>query len=121
MMAAGSVDQTNNYVFEITPRGLFEVKDATFMDVVSELSLKPIEGLHLGVEEILRETVPDSPAETPRFSLLLHNNNVREILNAIRGDGRYMWSQDGRTINIYPKSTLDDEAYLLIRNLELNT
>lgn len=101
---------------------VFQVKDMGIIDAVSQLSLEPIEDLQLGVEEVLRDKVQDPPPQGPRFSLLLHNNTVREILDVLCSyDNRYMWSQDGRTINIYPKATVDDKSYLLNRSLQYIT
>jgi hypothetical protein len=97
----------------------FDLKDVTFVESVSQLSQQPIEDMHLGLEEVLREKVSDPAVPSPRFSLSLHGATVREILNALCNyDNRYMWTQDGRTINIYPKTSTGDGSYLLTRKLE---
>jgi hypothetical protein len=97
----------------------FKMNDATFVEAVSELSREPIDGMHLGLEEVLRERVSDQPLPNPRFSLALHQTTVKELLDALCAhDVRYTWSQDGRTINVYPKSTIGDDTYLLNRSLE---
>src|SRR5271156_4495579 len=98
---------------------VFQVKDMGIIDAISQLSSEPIEGLQLGVEEVLRERVQDPAPQDPHFSLLLRTNTVKEILDVICSyDNRYMWSQDGRTINVYPKVTVDDRSYLLNRTLK---
>jgi hypothetical protein len=98
---------------------LFQLKDVGFVDAVAELSLQPVGDLHLGMEEVLREGVTDPQPQNPRFSPVLRNSTVREILNVLCGyDNRYTWAQDGETINIYPKATADDGSYLLNRRLE---
>ncbi len=103
---------------DFTPPG-FEVKDETLVEAVSELSRQSIEGLHIGVEEVLRETAAAPPPKNPQFSLSLHGKTVREILNNLCAhDKRYIWMQDGMTINIYPKAVSDDGSYLLNRKLE---
>lgn len=96
----------------------FEITDTNFVDAISELSRFRIEGLHLGLEEVLRERASDSPVPAPRFSLSVHDKTVREILDSLcNSDGRYAWGMDGKTINIYPKATAEDDAYLLNRRL----
>lgn len=48
------------------------------------------------------------------FSLHLENPTVGDILDELCvSDMRYTWSEDGATINIYPRATEDDESYLL--------
>lgn len=102
----------------------FEVNDAIVRDALSELSLKGVDGLHLGFEEIIRDKIQDDPrAAGPHFRLHLQNATVRTILDQLcRSDGRYLWSQDGDTIDVYPKGTDADSSYLLglqIRTIEL--
>jgi hypothetical protein len=97
----------------------FEVKDSSFVEAVSQLSRQAIEGLHLGLEEVLREKMSDPPLQGPHFSLSLHKSTVREIVDSLCSyDSRYTWSLDGKTINIYPKTATADDAYLLNRRLE---
>ena len=93
----------------------FDVADAIMRDGVSELSLKRIDGLHLGFEEVLRNDVRQDPRATnPHFSLHLRGQTVREILDSLcKIDPRYEWSQDGLTINVYPRTTTEDRLYLL--------
>jgi hypothetical protein len=44
---------------------------------------------------------------------------VRQIIDSLCNyDSRYIWSWDTGTINIYPKSTIGDNTYLLNRSLE---
>ena len=97
----------------------FELKDETFVAAVSKLSLLPIEGFHLGVEEVLREKTMEPAPLAPQFSMLIEHGTVGEVLDTLCShDRRYAWSQDGLTINIYPVATADDHSYLLNRHLE---
>jgi len=98
----------------------FDVKDAILRDGLSELSLQNVEGLHLGFEEIIRNKIQDDPRETsPHFSLHLQDKTVREILDELcRFDTHYAWSEEGATINVYPRVTTDDSSYLL--NLQID-
>jgi len=98
----------------------FELSDAILRDGIAELSSKSIEGLHLGVEEVLREDINDGPrTRSPHFSLRLENKTLREILDALcDADSRYMWSSDGVSINVYPKAVLGNRSYLLNYELE---
>jgi hypothetical protein len=41
--------------------GRFDVSDVIVRDALSELSLKNVDGLHLGFEEIIREKIQDDP------------------------------------------------------------
>jgi hypothetical protein len=93
----------------------FDVTDAIFRDAVSELSLKKVEGLHLGFEEIIRDRIQQDPRSiSPHFAIHLENKTIRDILDEIcRVDSRYTWSQDGMTINIYPRESVGLADYLL--------
>jgi len=106
---------------QVTPRPKdvkierFDLSDAILRDGVSELSLERIDGLHLGFEEIIRSNIQDDPwIITPHFSLHLRNKSVGEILDALcASDLRYIWSEDGDTINVYPRAINSDPSYLL--------
>jgi hypothetical protein len=93
----------------------FDVVDAILRDGISELSLKHIEGLHLGFEEIIRSKIQEDPRSlSPHFSLHLEGKTVREIIDALcESDARYTWVEDAASINIYPRATSDDPSYLL--------
>ena len=92
----------------------FDVEDAILRDGLSALSLRNVEGLHLGFEEIIRDRIQDDPrASAPHFSLHLESSTVREILDALcKSDPRYTWSEDGGSINVYPRALRDDTSYL---------
>ena len=93
----------------------FDVEDAIMRDRISALSLKNIPSLHLGFEEIIRDRIQDDPRSVNiHFSLHLQNKTVREILIALcEADGRYRWSQDAATTNVYPAAAEKDASYLL--------
>ena len=84
-------------------------------DGISALSLKNIPSLHLRFEEIIRDKIQDDPRSVNiHFSLHLQNKTVREILIALcEADGRYSWSQDVDTMNVYPVAAEKDVSYLL--------
>ena len=95
----------------------FTLKDAIFVDGISALSLKV--RAHIGLEEIIREKIMDPRDRRIQFSLHLENKSVREILDTLcQSDARYMWSVDGETINIYPRTSSGDSSYLF--NLALD-
>lgn len=92
----------------------FQVNDAIFREAVSELSLEKVPGLHLGFEEVIRGRIQDNPrAVAPHFSLQLQNKSIGQILDALcTVDSRYKWSEDGGTVNIYPRDLEEDSSYL---------
>jgi hypothetical protein len=96
----------------------FDVTDTTIIDALSRLSYEPIAGLHLGIEEIIRETASEPTDRNVRFSLSLHDATVRDILEALcKSDRRYVWSVDGSTVNVYPRETVGKSSYLLNREV----
>jgi len=92
----------------------FDVADGILREGLSKLSLANVEDLHLGFEEIIRDRIQDDPRVlNPHFSLHLEGTTVRQILDALcRSDQRYTWSEDGNSINVYPRNTRDDSSYL---------
>lgn len=59
----------------------FDITDAILRDGISELSLKNVEDLHLGFEEIIRGKIADDPrTQNPHFSLHLLGKSVPEVL-----------------------------------------
>jgi hypothetical protein len=97
----------------------FDMKDATLVDALSKLSLEPIAGLHLGIEEIIRENRSEVADRSVRFSLTLHDESVRDILDTLcKSDNRYTWSTDGSSVNVYPLEIIDNSSYLLNRKLD---
>ncbi len=91
-----------------------DITDAILRDGLSELSLKNVDGLHLGFEEIIRGRIQDSPrTNSPHFSLHLKDKRVREILDALcESDPRYTWSEEAASVDVYPKATTRDPSYL---------
>jgi hypothetical protein len=97
----------------------FDVTDATIVDALSKLSLEPIAGLHLGIEEIIRDKGSEVTDRSIRFSLNLHKATVRDILDTLcESDLRYTWSTDGSSVNIYPRNAIGDSSYLPNRELD---
>jgi hypothetical protein len=93
----------------------FEVTDAIMRDGLSELTQKNKGPLHLGFEEIIRDRIQDDPRTmNTHFSLHLENRTIRQILEALcDSDSRYTWSEDGASVDIYPRVTEKDPSYLL--------
>ena len=93
----------------------FDVRYAILRDGLSDLSLKNVDGLHLGFEEIIRDDIrDDARALSTHFSLHLENKSVRQILDALcQSDPRYTWSEDAASINVYPRAAKQDPSYLL--------
>jgi hypothetical protein len=97
----------------------FEMIEAALIDGIAELSSNSIPKLHLGIEEISREKLSDPRERSIRFSLRLENKTVKEILDTLcQFDARYAWSTDGDSINVYPRSGVDDNSNLLNLRLE---
>ena len=94
----------------------FELVDGTLLDGVQELA--KLQLVHLGIEEILQNKFSDPPIATPRFSVRLSNSTVGDILDALcQYDGRYAWSADGASLNVYPRARMEDPSYMLNRHL----
>jgi hypothetical protein len=92
----------------------FDITDGSILDGIAVLSSSPIEGLHMGLEEVIRNKLPDPEDRSVLFSLHLENKTVREILDALcRSDTRYMWAPDGQSINLYPRASVTEPSYLL--------
>ena len=117
----------NDQATRVTAKSLLDVKidrfditDAILRDGISELSLKNVDSLHLGFEEIIRNKIQDDPrGESSHFTLHIQDKSVREVLDELcRSDARYTWSEDGATINVYPRATTADSSYLL--NLQID-
>jgi len=98
----------------------FDLTNGILRDGISELSLKSIDGLHLGFEEIIRDYIGQDPRSLhPRFDVHLQGKTVTEILDGLcKMDSRYAWSQDGASINVYPRATVGDPSYLLNLRIE---
>jgi len=97
----------------------FELRDESFLEGLAKLSMAPVTGLHLGVEEAGRERLSDPRDRSVRFSLVLEHKQVREILDALcKFDARYTWSTDESSINVYPKESTNEPSNLLNLQLE---
>lgn len=97
----------------------FQFIDGSLLEGMARLSLSSVPGLHLGVEEALRDKFSSPQVPEVRFSLDLKNKSVRAILDTLCNyDFRYLWSRDGNTINVYPRTTEGDPEYFLSRRME---
>jgi hypothetical protein len=97
----------------------FELADATLVEGLSKLSFQAIAGLHVGIEEIIRDDSSEATDRSVRFSLALHDVTVRDIIDTLcKSDRRYTWSTDGSSVNIYPRATVGDPSYLPNRELD---
>jgi hypothetical protein len=97
----------------------FDIKEVTLVEALSKLSLEPVAGLHLGIEEIIRDKGSEVADRSVRFSLTLRDVNVRGILDTLcKSDNRYTWSADGSSVNVYPRETIANSSYVLNRELD---
>ena len=95
----------------------FAVRNGNILDGVAQLSASPTE-ISFSFEDVLKPTFKVPPLERPRFDVNLENRTISEILDAIcHKDGRYTWSRDGLTINVYPQATIGDNRYLMNRRV----
>jgi hypothetical protein len=126
VFAANSYGQTSAVIsdgFSTTPAlsnkvAHFDLADATLLDALSKLSFEPIAGLHLGIEEIIRDKGSEPTDRSVRFSLNLRDATVRDILDTLcKSDDRYTWSTDGSSVNVYPRQIIGNSSYLLNREL----
>ena len=71
-----------------------------------------------GFEKILKPTLSGPDLPDPSLELKLQGKSIREILDALcKADPRYTWSQDGSTVNFFPRAVVEDPTYLLNRKL----
>jgi hypothetical protein len=60
--------------------GWFDLTDAILRDGLSELSLKNVDGLHLGFEEIIRDRIQDDPrGGSVHFSMHLEKSRTNFV------------------------------------------
>src|SRR5208282_2275772 len=101
----------------------FVVHGETLLDGTWKLARGPAP-FRFGFEKILKKKFTDPEIAGPRFDLHLKDKTVREILDALcEADPRFAWSMDGATVNVFPRSVIGDDHYLLNRgmgSLELN-
>jgi hypothetical protein len=97
----------------------FDLTNSTLFEGLSKLSLEPIDGLHLGIELVLRENFSEPLDRSIQFSLSLQDTTVLDIVDTLcQFDSRYTWSTDGLSINVFPRETIGNSSYLLNRDLE---
>jgi hypothetical protein len=95
----------------------FLVHNATVLDGIAELSSKRPE-LSYAFEEVLKTKFNDPEPPQQRFDLSLENQTASEILDALcSSDARYAWIRDGLTVNVYPRSTSNDNSYFPNRQI----
>lgn len=96
----------------------FELKNGDILQGLSILSTQNVT-LVLGFERVLKPKRSDPPVPESVFSLNLENTSVREILDALcNGSARYVWSQDGTFVNVFPKAIVGEEKHFLNRRLK---
>src|SRR6267154_3980581 len=95
----------------------FGLVGQTIYDGLTRLMNEPVP-FSFGFENDLKRKFADPELPDVRFNLSLENKTVKEILDILCSmDVRYTWSQDGATINVYPRSKLGDTSYFLNRRL----
>jgi hypothetical protein len=96
----------------------FDLVGQTIYGGLARLMNEPVP-LSFGFESVLKAKFADPEVQDVRFNLALQNKSVREILDGLCSmDVRYTWSQDGATINVYPRETVGTSSYLLNRRLD---
>jgi len=95
----------------------FEIRNGTLFDGLARLSTEPTQ-LSFAFEFVLTAHPHDPPIPEERFSVYMNDKTIREDLTMLcSADGRYTWTRDGTTINVYPKETIGDNSYLMNRRL----
>lgn len=95
----------------------FELENQALLDGIWKLARGPAP-FGFGFEKVLKQKSSDPDSAEPRISVLLREKSVREVLDALcQADGRYVWSVDGSTINLFPKAVADDPTYLFNRKV----
>jgi hypothetical protein len=95
----------------------FELQNGTILDALWKLARSPAP-FGFGFEQPLRSKFANPSIPLRRFSLSLRRETVRQILSALcRADPTFAWSVDGRTVNVFPRSTMRDPAYLMNRRI----
>lgn len=95
----------------------FSIHDATLLDGIAQLSAGSLE-LSFAFEDVLTAKFGDPPMPHSRFDLNLENRTISEVLDALcERDVTFQWTRDGSTVNIFPRSTVDDTSYLPNRRL----
>jgi len=95
----------------------FEIRNGALFDGVARLSTESTQ-LSFAFEFVLTAHPHDPPIPAGRFSVYLDDKAIREVLTTLCStDGRYTWTRDGTTINVYPKETVGNGSYLMNRRL----
>jgi hypothetical protein len=95
----------------------FFLSNQTIFEGVSQLNSQSIP-LAFGFEKPLKAKFDGPRIPDPSISLSLRDVTLRQALDALcKADGRYSWSLDGSTVNIYPSKITNDPSYLLNRRL----
>jgi len=95
----------------------FSIHNATVFDGVAQLSSERTE-LSFALEDVLKTKFSDSAVPHSHFDLNLQNRTISEILDALCSkDVTYTWTRDGLTVNVFPRSIVDDSSYLPNRQL----
>jgi len=117
MQQIGLEVQSQNALLETTVPE-FELHDGTVLDGLWKLARGPVE-FGFGFEKVLKTNLSDPEIPDPRFNLHIRDKPLREVLDALcDADPRYMWSNDGATVNFYPRAIVNDSSYLLNRRFQ---
>lgn len=96
---------------------VFDVRNESLLDAVWKLARTTPFGF--GFEKPLTGKFLDPDVPNPQLTLHLEDKSVGEILTALcEADSRYACSVEGVTVNLFPRSVLDDPTYLLNRTIE---
>jgi hypothetical protein len=112
---AQSADQGEELLDVRVPK--FDLRNITLFDGVARLTAEPTH-LSFAFEYILTAHPHEPPTREVPLNIYLDDKTIREVLTTLCSvDGRYTWTRDGTTINVYPKDTVGDGSYLMNRKL----
>lgn len=96
----------------------FQLRNQSLADGLWKLAKSPAP-FAFGFEQVLKKRLADRDPVEPRLNLDLKNKTVRELLDAMcKADGRFTWSADGVTVNVFPRAVAANNSYLLNRKLK---
>ncbi len=110
------IDSQNKFLESKVPE--FELHNETLLDGLWKLARGPID-FGFGFEKVLKSNLSEPEIPDPHLNIKMRDKPLKEILTALcEADPRYMWSNDGTTVNFYPRAIVNAAAYLLNRRFQ---